>query len=78
MVKKEYFLSVYGKAHVYAFTVGIVKSTFEKTGIVPYNPNAIDTAEFKHSLKILNIGSGLLLLQDIEPPTPIHIVKKMF
>ena len=61
-----------------AFTVGVVKSTFEKTGVVSYNPNAIDTAEFKHSLETLNVGSGLPLLQDIEPLTPIHIVKKMF
>ena len=78
VVKKEHFLSVYSKAHMCAFTVDVVKSAFEKTGVVPYNPNAIDTAEFKHSLETLNIGSGPPLLQDIEPPTPIHIVKKMF
>ena len=78
VVKKEHFLSVYSKAHVCAFTVDVVKSAFEKTGVVPYNPNAIDTAEFKRSLETSNVGSGLPLLQDIEPPTPIHIVKKMF
>ena len=78
VVKKEHFLSVYSKAHVCAFTVDVVKSAFEKTGVVPYNPNAIDTAEFKCSLETSNVRSGLLLLQDIEPPTPICIVKKMF
>ena len=78
VVKKEHFLSVYSKAHVRAFTVDVVKSAFEKTGVVPYNPNAIDTAEFKRSLETSNVGSGLPLLQDIEPLTPIHIVKKMF
>ena len=78
VVKKEHFLSVYSKAHVCAFTVDVVKSAFEKTGVVPYNPNAIDTAEFKCSLETSNVGSGLPLLQDIEPPTPIRIVKKMF
>ena len=47
---------------MYAFTVDIVKSAFEKTGVILYNSNAIDTAEFKHSLKISNVGSKLSLL----------------
>ena len=57
-LKKEHFLKVYAAAHTCALTVDVIKSAFAKTGVVPYNPQAIKTAIFKPSIETSTEGSG--------------------
>ena len=57
-LKKEHFLQVYAAAHVHALTADVVKAAFAKTGVVPYNPEAIKTAVFKPSIESSTVGTG--------------------
>ncbi|KLO04330.1 hypothetical protein SCHPADRAFT_840746, partial [Schizopora paradoxa] len=62
-VTKNNFLSVYGPAHVAAFTADNVKAAFSKTGIHPYNPSAIPLTVLKPSVEFSCSGDGLPLAQ---------------
>jgi hypothetical protein len=50
-VSKLNFLSVYGRAHVRAFTKANILAAFSKTGIVPFNPNVVTTEMMAPSLE---------------------------
>ena len=76
-LKKEHFLQVYAAAHVCALTADVVKAAFAKTGVVPYNPEAIKTAVFKPSIESSTTGSGTPIPESIIPPTPIRLVRRM-
>ncbi|KLO06073.1 hypothetical protein SCHPADRAFT_803698, partial [Schizopora paradoxa] len=62
-VTKNNFLSVYGPAHVVAFTADNVKAAFSKTGIHPFNPQAIPVTALKPSIEFSCSGDGLPLAQ---------------
>ena len=76
-VKKEHFLTVYAAAHKRAFAEDTVKAAFAKTGVYPYNPDAISQPMFKPSIESSNVGSGLPLPNIQEPATPFRIVRRM-
>jgi hypothetical protein len=76
MVSKSNFLGIYGRAHLRALTSETIKSAFRKTGIWPFNRNAIsemDMAPSKetscegHLLAIVGSEIDILakLLQDL-------------
>ena len=50
---KLYFLAVYTKAHVCAFTESNIWAAFAKTGIVPYNPDVVTVEMMAPSLETL-------------------------
>jgi hypothetical protein len=50
-VSKLNFLSVYGRAHVRAFTKANILAAFSKTGIVPFNPDVVTTEMMAPSLE---------------------------
>ncbi|KLO04438.1 hypothetical protein SCHPADRAFT_917911 [Schizopora paradoxa] len=51
VVCKENFLSVYAPAHIAAFTPTNIKAAFAKTGIHPFNREAIDLTAMKPSIE---------------------------
>ncbi|KIJ25875.1 hypothetical protein M422DRAFT_138824, partial [Sphaerobolus stellatus SS14] len=49
-INKSDFAGVFGQAFFRAFTSKTVKSAFQKTGIIPFNPNIITMAQIKPSV----------------------------
>ncbi|EIM86965.1 CENP-B protein, partial [Stereum hirsutum FP-91666 SS1] len=47
--KKADFTGVFGKAFLEAFTPETIKAAFEKTGVYPFNPNAISAKQMRPS-----------------------------
>lgn len=62
-VQKENFLTVYTPAHLAAFTEANIKAVFSKTGIYPFNRDAISPAQLKPSVETSCTGDGLPLPQ---------------
>ena len=65
---------MYAAAHTCALTEDVVKAAFARTGVVPYNPQAIQTAVFKPSIETSAIGTGTPIPDTLIPPTPIRLV----
>ena len=76
-LKKEHFLKVYAAAHTHTLTEDVVKAAFARTGVVSYNPQAIQTAVFKPSIETSAIGTGTPVPDTLIPPTPIRLVQHM-
>ncbi|KIJ30243.1 hypothetical protein M422DRAFT_268294 [Sphaerobolus stellatus SS14] len=49
-INKSDFAGVFGGSFLKAFTLETIKSAFEKTGIIPFNPNVIIMAQLKPSV----------------------------
>ncbi|KAI5116343.1 hypothetical protein M0805_005818, partial [Coniferiporia weirii] len=75
-VKKEDFLHVYAAAHMRAFTPETIKAAFSKTGVYPFNPNAIKADLLKPSIESSCIGSGLPLAHS-QMSTPVRVVLQL-
>ncbi len=71
-VKKESFLQVYGRAHVRAFKPEVILSAFQKTGVHPFNPNAINPNQLAPS-RHTSYATHMPLPQ----PTPIRAVSRL-
>lgn len=67
-VNKSNFLKVYTPAHARSFTPENIRMAFCKTGVIPYNPNIIQSSKLKPSVESSIIGHGLPLV----PPTPVR------
>ncbi|THU95545.1 DDE-domain-containing protein, partial [Dendrothele bispora CBS 962.96] len=65
-VRKEIFLSLYGQAHVKAFTRENITSAFRATGIVPFNRDIISSTKMAPSLEHSSANELPLTL-----PTPV-------
>ena len=72
-VNKSNFLSVYTPAHLRAFTEENIKLAFAKTGLCPFNPDAISVTQLKPSIESSTRGDGLPL----SPTTPVRTVVTM-
>jgi hypothetical protein len=48
-LSKSDFVEVWGDAYLRAFTLELVKKSFEATGILPYNPGIIQPGQMKPS-----------------------------
>ena len=72
-VNKSNFVTVYTPAHMRAFTKENIEIAFRKTGIHPFNPDAISTTQLKPSIESSTHGDGLPLA----PTTPVRTVIKM-
>ena len=68
---------MYAAAHTCALTEDVVKAAFARTGVVPYNPQAIQTAVFKPSIETSVIGTGTPVPDTLILPTPIRLVQHM-
>ena len=68
---------MYAAAHTCALTEDVVKAAFARTGVVPYNPQAIQTAVFKPSIETSAIETGTPVPDTLIPPTPIRQVQRM-
>ncbi|KAF5393164.1 hypothetical protein D9757_001173 [Collybiopsis confluens] len=66
-ITKLTFLSVYAQAHLRAFTPANIKSAFEKTGIVPFNPDVIPEHAMAPSLETSTSTSRLMPLAPASP-----------
>jgi len=71
-VKKGQFLSVYAQAHLEAFTTENIKSAFQSTGVVPFNPEIIPESALAPS-RTTSSTAGLL----IPPQTPVRIMSDL-
>ncbi|KLO14845.1 DDE-domain-containing protein, partial [Schizopora paradoxa] len=60
-VQKDNFLTVYTPAHLEAFTEANIKAAFSKTGVYPFNRNAISSTQLKPSVETSCTGDGLPL-----------------
>ena len=72
VVTKETFLKVFGEAYIAAFTPGNNRKAFEKTGVHPFNRDAIDPKDLapalEHSLHAtlpLNVPSPVKRMMDV-------------
>ena len=68
---------MYAAAHTHTLTEDVVKAAFARTGVVPYNPQAIQTAVFKPSIETSAIETGTPISDTLIPPTPIRLVQRM-
>ncbi|KAF9778014.1 hypothetical protein BJ322DRAFT_1114551 [Thelephora terrestris] len=66
-VTKETFLKIYGEAHIRTLTPEIIRKVFEKTGVVPFNPDVI-SAEVMAPSKETSLEGPLPLA----PSTPVR------
>ncbi|KAF5375698.1 hypothetical protein D9615_009380 [Tricholomella constricta] len=71
-VKKTNFIKVYALAHAEALTVRNIEAAFEKTGVVPFNPEVI-TEEMMAPSRTTSIQSIL----PIAPPSPVRALTDM-
>ena len=67
-VTKETFLKIYGEAHLKTLTPELVRKAFEKTGVFPFNPDAIPP-EMMAPSKETSLEGPLPLA----PPSPVRI-----
>ena len=74
-LKKKHFLKIYATAHTHVLTEDIVKAIFARTNIVLYNPQVIQTAIFKPSIKASIIETGTPIPGTLIPPTSIRLVQ---
>lgn len=74
-VKKEDFLRLYSAAHIRAFTPKVIKAAFAKTGVCPFNPDAIGLSAFKPSFGT-TVSENAIPLQHLQS-TPIRIVTRL-
>ncbi|KIY52235.1 DDE-domain-containing protein, partial [Fistulina hepatica ATCC 64428] len=70
---KADFTSLFGSAYLRAFTPETVKAAFEKTGIYPFNPNAVTATQTKPSLP-----SSLKGTFPLPMPSPVRAVMAAF
>lgn len=71
-VTKDIFMMLYSKAHKKAFTPKLIKTAWQKSGVIPLNPDIIKASAFKPSLETSN-QAGTLPLAHI-PSTPVRLV----
>lgn len=72
-VDKSNFIEVYTPAHIRAFSKENIQMAFAKTGIYPFNPEAISPTLMKPSVESSTTGDGL----PIVPPTPVRAVARL-
>ena len=68
MVNKTNFLHVDGIVHTQVLTLAIIKTAFEKTGVVPFNPNVVMEEMMALSLETSYCGH-----MPLTPTTPVQI-----
>ena len=49
-VEKEDFVEVFGNIYLKTFMPELIKKAFEKTGLIPFNPDVITEAQMKPSI----------------------------
>ncbi|KIK76119.1 hypothetical protein PAXRUDRAFT_57779, partial [Paxillus rubicundulus Ve08.2h10] len=55
-VSKSNFVSIYARAHLRALTPGNICAAFQKTGVWPFNPDAVTKEMMAPSLETSSIG----------------------
>lgn len=68
-ITKENFLKVYGAAHLKVLTPELIKTAFQKTGIVPFNHNVI-TKE----MMVPSCNTSYKVFTSVAPSTPVRII----
>ncbi|KIK78358.1 hypothetical protein PAXRUDRAFT_164217 [Paxillus rubicundulus Ve08.2h10] len=71
-ISKKIFLTVYGPAHINALMPEVILAAFHKTGILPFNPDAITQDMMAPSKEISCEGSLPTVL-----PTPVKLIARL-
>lgn len=71
--KKADFTGVFGKAFLEAFTPETIKAAFEKTGVYPFNPNAISAKQMRPSE-----ATSLTKAYPLPNPSPVAAIMEAF
>ena len=66
-VTKETFLKIYGEVHIRTLTLELIQKVFEKTGVIPFNPD-VTSPEMMAPSRETSLEAPLPLT----PPTPVH------